>query len=267
KDLWAPYAEAEIQRARERVTAFTSASPATLPPEDGPAPWRHVLRRADLLDLFDTSADLMGNDLDVSRFIRATEDKDAFLAWREWDSDGPPPAGFPDVTDDELCPVPIGELREFLRKRSAYVWNFATEQWTEVDKDKLCPGTILLTRAGEGGYTSKEGWYPESKAVVPPLSEAEAPEPDGDSSDRLTWRDYWQSLRDHTRRVCEELSPAQGHSSTGRSTSRPSHGRRQTRLGQDSRDFPKNNERRSAQPGLLGQTPGTREACPPSLPP
>src|SRR6185437_14145576 len=205
KDLWAPYAEAEIQRARERVTAFTSASPATLPPEDGPAPWRHVLRRADLLDLFDTSADLMGNDLDVSRFIRATEDKDAFLAWREWDSDGPPPAGFPDVTDDELCPVPIGELREFLRKRSAYVWNFATEQWTEVDKDKLCPGTILLTRAGEGGYTSKEGWYPESKAVVPPLSEAEAPEPDGDSSDRLTWRDYWQSLRDHTRRVCEEL--------------------------------------------------------------
>lgn len=205
KDPWAPYSEVEIQRARERVTGLTSASPAILPPEDGPAPWRHVLRRADLLDLFDTSADLMGNDLDVSRFIRATEDKDAFLAWRQWDGDGAPPANFPDASDDELCPVAIGELREFLRKHSAYLWNFATEEWTEAVTEKLCPGTILVTRAREGGYTDTAGWYPESKAEVPPLPEADPAEADGDSSDPLTWRGYWQSLGDHTRRVCEEL--------------------------------------------------------------
>jgi CRISPR-associated endonuclease/helicase Cas3 len=50
KDPTAPYTADEIRRATERISTLTSASPAGLPPEDGPEPWQHVLRRADLFD-------------------------------------------------------------------------------------------------------------------------------------------------------------------------------------------------------------------------
>ena len=103
-------------------------------PEDGPEPWRYVLRRSDLLDLFDTTPDLSGNAMDVSRFIRASEEKDAYLAWRDWEGESRTTPSLPDVADRELCPVPLGELRDFMKKHPVYVWNFATEEWGEADK-------------------------------------------------------------------------------------------------------------------------------------
>jgi CRISPR-associated endonuclease/helicase Cas3 len=204
KDPTAPYTEDEIRRAVERITPLTSASPAGLPQEDGPEPWQHVLRRADLLDLFDTTSDLTGNQMDVSRFIRATDDKDAYLAWRDWEGDGTPPDSLAELADEELCPVPFGELREFMKKRWVYTWNFATEKWTQADKDRLYAGMRAVARASEGGYTEREGWSPESKAKVEPLSPG-TDEAEGDSSDPKTYQNYRQTLRDHTQRVVEEM--------------------------------------------------------------
>ncbi len=44
---------------------------------------KHVLRRRDLLDLFDTSPDLSGNDIDIARFVRSDEqDTDVQIFWR-----------------------------------------------------------------------------------------------------------------------------------------------------------------------------------------
>ena len=43
-----------------------------------------VLRRRDLLDLFDTTPDLAGNDVDVSRFIRDADDHDVRVCWRSF---------------------------------------------------------------------------------------------------------------------------------------------------------------------------------------
>lgn len=201
----APYAAEDVERALTRLATLTDAAPAGLPPEDGPAPWHHVLRRADLLDLFDTTSDLSGNELDVSRFIRATEDKDLYLAWRNWDGDaGPPETMKEELSDDELCPVPIGEFREFLKKHAVYTWDYASEEWTDVARDRLFPGMLALTRCREGGYTSEQGWSPESKAAV---SQFELPreEINKDSSDSKTFLNYRQSLLDHTDRVVEEL--------------------------------------------------------------
>ncbi len=203
KDPTAPYAPAEVELAIQRLRPLTSAAPADLPQEDGPAPWRHVLRRADLLDLFDTTPDLSGNELDVSRFIRATGDKDAYLAWREWDANTVLPPN--ELSDGELCPVPIGELREFLKKRSVYTWNYATDEWKEVDRNhKLYPGMLVLARSRDGGYTAEEGWSPESKAKVPPL-EPLPREIDADGRDPQAFLSYRQILVEHTDRVVEEL--------------------------------------------------------------
>ena len=202
KDPTAPYAKDEIERAKERLTDRTSAASADLPEEDGPEPWQHVLRRSDLLDLFDTTSDLSGNELDISRFIRATEDKNVYLAWREWE--GERPSKLSEVEDDELCPVPVVELREYSKKHPVFTWNFATEEWAEVDGDRFYPGMTAITKCAEGGYTAVEGWSPESKTKVEAATQRND-EPDDDSNDPLSFPQYRQTLRNHTERVVDEL--------------------------------------------------------------
>ena len=46
-------------------------------------PMHPMLRRRDLLGLFDTAPDLSGNDIDVSPFIRDAADRTVHIAWRE----------------------------------------------------------------------------------------------------------------------------------------------------------------------------------------
>jgi CRISPR-associated endonuclease/helicase Cas3 len=203
----APYEPGEVERALEKIRSLHSASPDALPQEDGPAPWKNVLRKADLLDLFDTTPDLSGNQLDVSRFIRDTEERDVYVAWREWDGDAAPPDSLADLESRELCPVSIGDMRDFMgKKHVAYSWNFATERWGKADRNELYAGMMLVVRCGDGGYTAEEGWSPESKVRVEPVPSAKpAPGTEGDSADWLSLRTYRQTLVDHTRRVVEEM--------------------------------------------------------------
>lgn len=203
--MFKPYAFAEVGRAVERLTHLQSASPANLPEEDGPSPWRHVLRRSDLLDLFDTSPDISGNQIDVSRFIRSGEERDCYIGWRKWEGD-PNDAHVTELGDEELCPAPIGEVREFLKKHEAFTFSFTTDKWEKADRERLYPGLILLIRCDEGGYTTGLGWSPESKISVPPIDEGFGMQPEGDSDDRKSaFVKYTQSLWDHTSRVREEL--------------------------------------------------------------
>lgn len=205
KDSAAPYSQEEIERAVGHLQNLASAAPAALPPEDGPEPYRHVLRCADLLDLFDTTPDLSGNELDVSRFIRATDDKDLYLAWRYWENGSEPPKR-PELADEELCPVPIGEFREFARKHRVYTLNFATEEWTEIQRETpVYPGMLALTRTSEGGYSVAEGWSPESRTPVPAVAARGNAEADTDSSDSRSFPKYRQTLSAHTSRVRQKL--------------------------------------------------------------
>ena len=200
KSSWAPYEEYQISDARERLKRLQSAAPADLPDEDGSEPYKHVLRKADLLDLFDTTPDLSGNELDVSRFIRATEDKDVYLAWRNWPGDQGP-ADTPRLGDEELCAVPIGDFREFAKKHDVYALSFAADEWVRIDSDTpIYPGMLAVARSSEGGYTETEGWSPGSKAAVTDLSAGDE-EDDTDTADRRSFPKYRQTLRAHTDRV------------------------------------------------------------------
>jgi CRISPR-associated endonuclease/helicase Cas3 len=86
---------------------------------------RLVPQRRDLFNLFDTTPDLSGADVDISPFIRDGQDLDVLVFWRDDDSGlGPgelwksgPRAGCPFKkllpARDELCPVPAWQFREF----------------------------------------------------------------------------------------------------------------------------------------------------------
>lgn len=133
----------------------------------------HVLRQRDIVDLFDTTADLSGFDLDVSRFVRGGEERDVSVFWRENVEDEIKPVKNTkkekkDLAKkfaphrDELCPVPIYDAKNFIKK----AWTFDTlnGEWREITKENLRTGMIILLDAKSGGY-DKTGWNPKSKKV------------------------------------------------------------------------------------------------------
>jgi CRISPR-associated endonuclease/helicase Cas3 len=110
---------AEIEHAISIIGELSSAAPSDLPRVTGTPPWQYVLRRADLIDLFDTTPDLAGNQIDISRFVRLQNDADVYVAWRSWPQsrEGEPPPDSVALADEELCAAPLGECRDFTNKK------------------------------------------------------------------------------------------------------------------------------------------------------
>jgi CRISPR-associated endonuclease/helicase Cas3 len=209
-----PYTPEEIAEASRKIETLRSASPADLPRIEQPAPWRFVLRKADLLDLFDTTPDLAGNEMDVSRFVRSGEDQNVYVAWRDWyqtSENNSPPDDMPELREDELCPVPINDFRGFLRKNRAWSWQAIagsrSGQWRQrrAGGGDLFPGLVVVLHCAAGGYTEATGWWPDSKKPVSPVPEPASDGEEGYSGDRGSFRSYRQTLRDHTERVCQEM--------------------------------------------------------------
>lgn len=151
-----------------------------------------VLQRSDLDDLFDTTADLTGADLDVSGFIRAGEERDVSVVWRPIDGRHRRISrdDIDAVTRDELCPVPVAEACKWLGDgHRAYTLDYIEGAWTRIDPDRLAPGTIVLVAAEGGGYDPQRGWDARSTTPVAPVStsptSANDPQPEDQIADRF----------------------------------------------------------------------------------
>jgi CRISPR-associated endonuclease/helicase Cas3 len=208
-----PYAPAEIEHARGHLAQLDSFNPEAIARAAVAmdlAPPAHVLRRRDAVDLFDTTADLGGADLDVSRFIREGEERDVQVFWRRIEDrvprDEPRPAR------EELCSVPFLELRRWLvPPRRALRWDAVDGEWRPVREQEVVPGAVLLLNALQGGYDEKRGWTGEATPVpvvprAPRLRAAEREEAMGE--DPLSEQDRWVPLSTHgadARRAAEEI--------------------------------------------------------------
>lgn len=172
----------------------------------------HVLRRRDLLDLFDTSPDLSGNDIDISRFVRGDDpDTDVQVFWRAF---GPKladaPGDQPMPGREELCSVPVGQARDFLgaiaeKKRGmGYVWGHLDDEWVKLDPKQLRPGLTILLPASAGGY-SDLGWDPTSTAAVKPHPPENEVKGEAAASDPYSASPAQLTIAEHTQNVCDEL--------------------------------------------------------------
>lgn len=216
EELARPYGSTEVERAMILLKDLRSGASEDMPKDYDPLVPRHVLRKRDLLDLFDTAPDLAGNDLDISRFVREGSDHDVLVGWRRW-ADEAPPNDLAELEPEELCPVPVGEMKQFLNKdRPGWTWRvgdvregdakFSRERWEKVIAEEVFPGQTILLRCSAGGYTNDGGWEPESVADVQPVGTGEAADAmEGGDDDRLTFPRYRQSLTAHTDRVCAVL--------------------------------------------------------------
>jgi CRISPR-associated endonuclease/helicase Cas3 len=151
------------------------------------------------LDLFDTSADLGGNEIDISRFVRSDPERNVYVFWRDWEGkDNTPPEKMAEVEDGELCPAPIGDVSS----KTAWAWNAVEGEWSR--PETIYPGMTLLLHVSEGKYTADYGWRLESKEAVVPLV-LSGPAMEKNDDDRKTYVKYRQTLAAHTVQVCEEM--------------------------------------------------------------
>jgi CRISPR-associated endonuclease/helicase Cas3 len=232
----APYDPGSMVRARERLKALegTNVTSSALRGEElGPLPEvRSLLRRKDFLELFDTTTDLSGADIDVSRFIREGEDLDVLVFWRNVREE--PSEEEPAPAPDELCPVPVGAVRTFLEqlvKRGfvGWKWDHLERKWRPATSWEVRPGQFLLLPSAGGGYDTAQGWAPRSRSAVIPVPSVGSPSrnegpggrPDaggattpfedvgggmeGMPGDGAGNRRYWQTLTAHARRTREEM--------------------------------------------------------------
>ena len=214
-----PYLKAELDKARENLKALTDGGVKSLHdffealsadertklfPFDPP----QIIRRKDFVDLFDTTPDLSGNDIDVSPFIREGDERDVQVFWRDVGPRGPTDLE-PSATRRELCNVPIGEIKAFLdrsEKRVGYAWDHLDEKWRPIRESKreLRPGLTILLPASGGGYSAL-GWDVQSNAVVAsvPLETSKPAEGTGDDPNSCGPA---LTIADHTQHVCDQLA-------------------------------------------------------------
>jgi CRISPR-associated endonuclease/helicase Cas3 len=132
-----------------------------------------VLRKRDLDNLFDTSPEIGGSDIDVSPFVRELDDRTVSIAWRELGKDPNEGKGQRIPNQAEICPAPLGkDLDEWIKRNTVYRYDHIDRNWVKVtnrDKRELRPNMILLTDFSSGGYTAERGWEPGEKTVVPGL--------------------------------------------------------------------------------------------------
>ena len=131
-----------------------------------------VVRRPDLVELFDTAPDLDGADLDIAPYVRDADDLDVQLAWATWDPaepDGRPPAQAKAPAAEWRCRVPLGGLADLVKK-GVPVWRLdqVLGRWARVSaRQPARPGEALVVAAEAGGYDPGSGFDPAVKRPVP----------------------------------------------------------------------------------------------------
>ena len=225
----APYRKSELDTARDALLMLSDVAPKHLEAFEERHPERlhalypydppHLLMRNELDELFDTSADLSGADIDISRFIRSGEERDLQVFWREVEA-GARPAASVRAMRDELCAVPFLRARDWLCDKAqhlkagvrAWTWDWVEGEWVVAERRTMYPGQTLLVAADTGGYDPLRGWDPGSKAAVVPVGPA-APAVDADDAadsaeddESLSVTAGWQTIAFHGAQVGREAA-------------------------------------------------------------
>ncbi len=184
----------------------------------------HLLLRTEFDELFDTTPDLTGADLDISRFIRSGEERDLQVFWLRLESDVEPPNNY-QPHRRELCSVPFLKARDWLcgsetkinrkpklkPKLRAWIWDWIDGTWYAPRRENMLPGRVICVDANCGGYQKSTGFDPDSKAAVLPvelvqlIAEPALRSDYQQSSEALSINIGWKTIACHSHEVANEL--------------------------------------------------------------
>jgi CRISPR-associated endonuclease/helicase Cas3 len=157
-------------------------------------PEHRLLRRSDLIGLFDTAPDLAGNDVDVSPFIRDDEDRSVFVAWRD--------LAQLDSSDqtlgrEELCPAPIGQIRALVEGDRVQVYDQNDGRWRRALRKDIRPTALLVLDAARGGYLPEIGLSTASRTPVEPVPPPSVTQDASSTDPTSTGARRWVELEEH----------------------------------------------------------------------
>jgi CRISPR-associated endonuclease/helicase Cas3 len=226
----APYKADELAAARRMLERVRDASPQSLEAFESRLPAQelaslypyepqHLLLRHEWDELFDTTPDLTGADVDISRFIRSGDERDLQVFWMNV----PGGSGDPDPgirpTRDALCNVPFLEAATWLcgktgkglsRDKRAWVWDWLEGRWRPCRRHDFVPGRTVLVAADCGGYDPELGWDGQASPVTPVASTDESADEMADAledAEDLSATPAWKTIATHGGEVAE----AAGH--------------------------------------------------------
>ncbi|MFN4261699.1 MAG: CRISPR-associated helicase Cas3' [Gemmataceae bacterium] len=253
----APYQPEELESAWETIQQLRDVGIQTLEAHEAslseearqrlyPYAPSHLLLRKEFDELFDTTPDLTGADLDISRFIRSGDERDLHVFWLEIEPDkkGEKPKRPPENHKPhrrELCAIPFLKARDWLcgeetktNKKPklrggmrAWVWDWLDGEWVEATRASLLPGRVVCVASNCGGYRTDRGFDAESSASVPPVVEPVVPQAaqalesaddqqDGEQLSFNPWKTiacHTKEVKEHAREIARELGlpePLQG---------------------------------------------------------
>jgi CRISPR-associated endonuclease/helicase Cas3 len=204
-----PYELEEMLAAEATLIELSDVGPRSLPKRPMSLDQGLVLRRRDLLDLFDTTPDLMGDDVDVSRFIRDADDNDVRVFWR--DVDEAPIDSEPSPSREEICVAPIAVVRDWAKAlRPMWTWDCLRGIWQRVER--IYPGLTLFLRTSDGGYDPQLGLVAKGTDRVPLVQPTESSKVDDErdredrrnDGDPLSEWQRWYTLARHSDDVAKE---------------------------------------------------------------
>jgi CRISPR-associated endonuclease/helicase Cas3 len=174
----------------------------------------YSLQRHELLDFFDTDANLSLGFTDVSPFVRGLDDDtDLQVLWREsWlqrnDEEGTgEPELTPDFQRDELCPVPISKAKDPKARdvlKHGWIWRGKESGWLSMRDLQPAPGMTILLPLDAGGYDNGVGWTGD-KADNKHGSHYQPKDAPTDEEQLSSLANGWQSIAVHTAAVTREL--------------------------------------------------------------
>lgn len=205
KETAIPYESDPLQASGNLLKDLSDVGPESLsqikvPPQEIEG---LILRKTDLIQLFDTAADLAGHDIDVSPFIRDAKNNDVAIAWREW-SDERTRDEQGNLQPNELCRVSLGQAKDYLKKHTPLVWDGWLGQWTQAKE--IYAGMSLLLPCSAGGYSEELGFTGKSdrQPVKPAFDKGKNSQGDRDDADFLSYNfSEYVTLKSHSEDVAK----------------------------------------------------------------
>lgn len=242
-----PYSTDELTAAREAVASieatgggvgiarlelFESSLDAKATARLYPYQAKHLIIRREFDELFDTTPDLTGADIDISRFVRATDDRDLQVFWLDVPTASkaepcPAPSSERQPRREELCAVPFLAARDWLcgeeskanrrpRLRGgmrAWVWDWLEGDWVVAERAMLAPGRVVCVAADSGGYLEDRGFTPKATgrvhevpvSAIEPAADA-ATEADACGGSDAFSNGEWKTIGVHSDEVVAEVT-------------------------------------------------------------
>jgi CRISPR-associated endonuclease/helicase Cas3 len=166
-NLAAPYSAEDLVASRTALSALDDVGSAALAGVER-EPLRafvHTLRSRDLVELWDTAADLSGHTASVNRFVCGEGGASVQFYWRDFAGNAPR-QDFTAPVADELCSTSVEAGRRFLSANARAFERVVTpagSTWNSTSADALRPGMTLLLKTEAGGALDTIGWTGRSR--------------------------------------------------------------------------------------------------------